>query len=236
MKTIRTGISVAMTLALASLLAGPASAEISFSYAEANYINVDTNLAGRITDTAANTDVRLGTSDDSGFEVGGAWEFYRNVHVFGEYSKAKNDVGITGTVLGVPLNASGDFDVIRWRAGLGYAYPINEVLTAYGQVSYDYIEFDNFDLSDGDGSLNTDDSGAGVEGGLRFAPFEPSELYAYVRYSSVGDFEVDSNSGFSDDILYGFGGRFFVTDRIGLQIGYEVGQIDTLNVGARFTF
>jgi len=227
-------VSAGLTLGLGLLIAGSAAAEISYSYIEADYINVDTNIAARITDT--DVDARVSTSDDSGFQVGGAWEFYRNVHVFGQYSKAKNDFGISGTLFGAPLSVSGDFDVIRWRAGLGYAYPISEVLSAYGQLSYDYIELDNIDLSGSNSDLSGDDSGVGLQGGLRFAPFEPSELFAYVRYSSVGDVEIDSSSEFSDDILYGFGGRYFVTDRIGVQIGYEVGQIDTLNVGARFAF
>jgi hypothetical protein len=227
-------VSAGLTLAIGLLIAGSAAAEISYSYIEADYINVDTNIAARITDT--DVDARIGTSDDNGFQVGGAWEFYRNVHVFGQYSKAKNDFGIGGTLFGAPLSVSGDFDVIRWRAGLGYAYPVSEVLSAYGQLSYDYIELDNIDIPGSNTDLSSDDSGVGLQAGIRFAPFEPSELFAYVRYSSVGDVEIDTSSDFSDDILYGFGARYFVTDRIGVQVGYEAGQIDTLNVGARFTF
>ncbi len=227
------------TLAVFALIlgcfgAGAATAEASYTYLEAEYINVDTDVASRIDDV--DTSARLDTDDDYGFRVAGAWEVYRNWHVFGEYSRAKNDISFSGTVLGTPLNSSGDFDVVRWRAGAGYGYPVNDVLDVYGRLSYDYIEFDSVDLSGVSQSLDTDDSGIGAELGLRFRPFEPLELFTYARYTDVGDVNLGSNNSFDDDTLFGFGARYSITDRIGVQAGYEIGKIDTWAVGARYSF
>lgn len=216
------------------LAAGAAAAEISYTYVEAEYVNIDTDISARIEDV--DTNARLRTDDDGGFRLAGAWELYRNWHVFGDYSRGKNDVDLSGTLLGVPVSSSGDFDVVRWRLGAGYGYSINEVLDVYGRLSYDYIEFDSFDLSGISQSFDTDDSGIGAELGLRFNPFEPVELYTYARYSDVGDVDLGSSNQFDDDTLFGFGARYSITDMIGVQAGYEIGQINTWAVGARFSF
>lgn len=223
-----------LALSLGALGAGPAGAEVSYSYLEAEFINVDADLSSRIEDV--DTSARLGTQDDYGFRVAGAWEVYKAWHVFGEYSRAKNDIDFSGTVLGLPISSSGDFDLVRWRAGAGYGYPVNEVLDVYGRLSYDYVEFDSVDLSGVSQSLDTDDSGIGGELGLRFKPFERVELFGYGRYTSVGDVDLGSSNSFDDDTLFGFGARFSVTELIGVQAGYEVGTIDTWGVGARLTF
>ncbi|MGD8977412.1 MAG: outer membrane beta-barrel protein [Gammaproteobacteria bacterium] len=223
-----------LALSLGALGAGGASAEVSYSYVEADFINVDSDVSSRIEDV--DTSARLDTDDDYGFRIAGAWQVYGNWHLFGEYSKAKNDISFSGTVLGTRINSSGDFDVVRWRAGAGYGYPLNEVVDVYGRLSYDYIEFDSVDLSGVSQSLDTDDSGIGGELGLRFKPFEPVELYTYARYTDVGEVDLGSNNSFDDDTLFGFGARFSFTDMIGVQAGYEVGKIDTWGVGARLTF
>lgn len=230
----RVNASSAVCIVIGCLVAGAAAAEVSYTYLEAEYVNIDTDISARIEDV--DTDARLTTDNDGGFRVAGAWELYRNWHVFGDYSRGKNDVDFSGTVLGASVRASGDFDVVRWRLGAGYAYPVNEVFDVYGRLSYDYIEFDSFSLSGISQSFDTDDNGLGAEAGVRFNPFEPVELFAYGRYTAVGDVDLDSDNQFDDDTLFGFGARYSITDRIGVQAGYEIGKIDTWAVGARYSF
>lgn len=222
-------------LLLAAFLLAPASAtaDVSYTYLELDYVNVDTDLSERVADT--DVDARLKTDDDGGFRLGGSWNFYDNWHVFGEYQQAENDIDIDGTVTGTPINASGDFDVTRWRLGAGYAYPLKPELSLYGRLSYDYIEFDDVDVTGVD-DLDTDDDGLGAEAGVRWFAATPFELQGYVRYTSVGDVETDDEDEFDNDVLVGVSARYYFKDMYGIQAGYEIGEINTFNIGARVQF
>lgn len=229
--------SGACALALGLFAAGPVAAEISYTYVELDYVDIDVDISESVVDT--DVDARLSTDNDGGFRLGGSWQFYDNWHVFGEFSNGENDISIDGTVLGVPASLSGEFDITRWRLGVGYGFPVNEDLSVYGRFSYDYIEFDEFDISglDDDGDLDTDDNGLGVEGGVRWMAAAPFEVQGYVRYTSVGEVDVESEDEFDDDFLFGVGARYYFFDnRLGVQAGYEVGEINTWNIGGRWQF
>lgn len=206
--------------------------EISYNYVEADYISADLDFSERVTDTGV--DARLSTGDDDGFRIGGAWNIYGNWHVFGDYSNADQDVDASGNVGGVDLSASGDFEITRWRAGVGYAWPVNDRWSLYGRVSYDAIEFEDFSFAGADVQIDdTDDDGLGAEAGARWLVADPFELQGWVRYTSVGDVDVDNDDAFDEDLLVGLGARWNINERFGVQAGYETGEIDTWNIGAR---
>lgn len=47
---------------------------------------------------------------------------------------------------------------------------------------------------------------------------------------------ANKNDGLDDDYLFGVTARWFFTPQFALQAGYETGEIDTWNVGARLKF
>lgn len=228
--------SGALALALSSFAAGSALAEISYTYAELDYVNIDADISETMVDDEMST--RLATNDDDGFKLGGAWQFYGNWHLFGEYMAGQNDIDLNADLLGEEFRSSGDFDITRYRAGVGYGHPVSEDLSLYGRISYDYIEFDNVDIDglDDNDIGNTDDSGLGAEGGVRWMVANPFEVNGYARYTAVGKVDTDRDDKFDDDLLLGVNGCYFFNDMFGVEAGYEYGEMSTWSLGARLQF
>jgi opacity protein-like surface antigen len=228
MKTRNMIVALAVAMALGLPLAAGAK-DLSFNYIEANYIDVDVDLSDRFTDEDGT--FSLETDSDSGFQLGGAWEVWERIHLFGEYSTASQDL----TVSDGTLSVTGDFDVTRYRLGAGYALPVSDVMQAYGRASYDYIEFDDFSFG-GQDFGSTDDSGFGAEVGLLWAVMPQLHLQPYVRYTSVGEIDPERSDTFDSDVPVGAQARWFVTDNFAVQAGYEYAEITTWSVGARVAF
>lgn len=234
MKTRNKTVALAVALALGLPLAASAQ-ELSFNYIEANYIDVDVDFSDSFTDVDGT--FSLETDSDSGFQIGGAWEVWERIHLFGEYSTASQDL----TVSDGTQSVTGDFDVTRYRVGAGYALPISDVMSVYGRMSYDYIEFDDFSFGGGGGgdvdvSGSTDDSGFGAELGLLWAVMPQLHLQPYVRYTSVGEINPERSDTFDSDVPVGAQARWFVTENFAVQAGYEYAEIKSWSVGARFAF
>ena len=216
-----------LALAVAAALVMPLAAQArnDFNYLEANYINVDLDFSDTIEEDEF---IFRGKTDaDSGFQVGGSWQFWEQFHLFGEYSDASQDFTLSAD----GMDFKGDFDVIRWRIGVGYAMELSPEFTVYGRVSYDHAELgslkiEGLDLGD------VDDDGLGGELGALWNIGPQFQLQGHVRYSAVGDVIED----FDSDVLFGIAGRWFFMDQFALQAGYEMGEINTWNVGARWTF
>jgi hypothetical protein len=224
------GLPAAMALLLL-VSAGAQAEKLSFNYIEADYQVVDVDVDESVSVGADS--FAFETDDDAGFQVAAAWEFYGHFHLFAAYSQASNDFEGTETIAGSVTTTSGDFDVIRARAGVGYGWPLNDRWSMYSRLTWDYIELDDIDV--GDLSFdNLDDDGVGFEAGLRWLLLPSLELQAYGRYSDVG--KLDDGTGFDDDILGGLQGRWYVTERFAVQAGYEVGDINTFGGGLRFAF
>lgn len=231
--TTRKRAGVCVATMLLTMAWGLQAAELDFNYVEANFINADVDLSETATDGVDT--ITLESDDDYGFQIGGAWQFYENWHVFGEYSQTDQDLSASGTVGGIGISGDGDFDVIRSRLGFGFGWPYNEMWNLYGRASWDYIEFKDVDI-EGANVGDTDDSGFGVEAGARWMPADAFELQGYVRYTSVGDVDVTEDDEFDDDWLGGIQGRWYFTPNWAVQAGYEYGQISSWGAGIRFAF
>jgi hypothetical protein len=219
-----------LALAVAAALAMPAAAaarELNFNYLEVNYLNVDVDFSESFVDNGDS--VSLKTDSDGGFQIGGSWQVWENLHLFGEYAEASQDIKATLVIAGDTFVEEDDFDVIRWRLGVGYAYPVSSILSVYGRLSFDRIEFDF------DGFTDKDD-GLGAEVGALWAAMPQFHLQGYVRYTSVGDWVFEEENKFDSDTLVGVSGRWFVTDAFAVQAGYEVGEINTWSIGLRMGF
>jgi opacity protein-like surface antigen len=218
----------ALAIAIAAALALPAAAHArspDFNYVELNYVYVDVDLSD------VDGDESFKTSADHGFHVGGAFQVWESVHLFGEYSQAGQDFKLTeGT-----FSAKGDFDVVRWRLGVGYSIPLDDMLSVYGRVSWDRAEFKDIKI-EGVNLGSDKDDGVGAEVGLVWAATPQFHVQPYLRYTSVGEVDDFEEDKFNSDFLFGVGARWYVTEQVGLQAGYEYGEIQTFNLGLRFAF
>jgi hypothetical protein len=203
-----------------------------FTYAEggfiAGFVN-DVEESGTFTGNGA---LDLETDSGAGGFIGGAWQFQENLHLFGEYSLAGQDLEVTDGV----VDGEGEFDVVRWRIGVGYAHSLSPTASVYGRLSIDNAELKDFQVDGFNLNASVDDDGIGGEVGVLWTTKEVFHLQGHVRFTSVGEVLAEGSEAFDSDILLGLNGRWFIRPDIALVTGYEFGKITTWNVGERFTF
>jgi len=223
-------------LAVAVALGAPAAAgaqDLSFTYLEggvvAGFVN-DVEEFGPITDNGSTFD--LETDSGVGGFIGGAWQFWENLHLFGEYSTASQDLEVSDGIDTV----EGDFEMVRWRMGVGYGYPFSPTLGFYGRFSLDSTEVKDVQVSGFNLDADVDENGIGGEVGMIWAATPSLHLQGHVRYTSVGDVANEGSDAFDPDILIGLNGRWYFRPDIAVVTGYEFGKITTWNVGVRFSF
>jgi hypothetical protein len=225
-----------LALAVVVALGAPAAAgaqDFSFTYLEGGYIAGfvnDVEDSGTITDNGSTFE--LETDSGGGGFIGGAWQFWGNMHLFGEYSLTSQDLEVSDGIDTV----EGDFDVVRWRIGVGYAYPFSPTMGFYGRLSFDNAEFKDVKVAGFNLDVDADDDGIGAEVGMIWAATPVIHLQGHVRYTSVGEVAGEGSDPFDSDILVGLNGRWYFRPDIALITGYELGKITTWNVGVRFAF
>ena len=229
MNTLHHKIALAAVIALST----PAAAEAQdshFNYIEGGYI------AGFVNDVeeAFTDDGRLELETDSGGGgfIGGAWQVSENIHLFGDYSLAGQELEISDGV----DEGEGEFDVVRWRIGVGYAYPLSSKMNLYGRLSFDNAELKDFSVAGFDLDADVDDNGVGGEVGLLWTATPALHLQGHVRYTSVGEVVTDGSGAFDADTLIGLNGRWYFRPNFAFVTGYEFGKITTWNLGVRYTF
>ncbi|MAL04153.1 MAG: hypothetical protein CL625_07810 [Arenimonas sp.] len=232
MSTRHTVIKLAAVIAL-GVPAAAVAQDSGFSYLEGGFI---TSFVNDVEDSGViagpGSTPQLEADAGGGGFIGGAWEFGQNMHVFGEYSSASQELEAsdgTDTV-------EGEFDVARWRIGVGYAYPVSDTVGLYGRLSYDNTELKNVQVSGFDLGTDADEGGIGGEVGMTWAATPAIQLQGHLRYTSVGDVAGDGSDAFDSDLLVGVNGRWYVRPDLALVAGYEFGKITTVNVGLRFSF
>lgn len=225
-----------LALAVAVALGAPAAAgaqDLSFNYLEGGYIAGfvnDVEQSGTITDNGSTFEIE--TDSGGGGFIGGAWQFRGNMHLFGEYSSTSQDLELSDGI----DTFGGDFDVVRWRVGVGYAYLFSSTASLYGRLSFDNAEFKDVRVAGFNLDADADDDGIGGEVGMIWAATPAFHLQGHVRYTSVGEVATEGSDVFDSDTLVGLSGRWYVRPDIALVTGYEYGAITTWNVGVRFTF
>ena len=224
-----------LALAVAAALGAPVAAgaqDFSFTYLEggfiAGFVN-DVEEAGAIT---GGTPLDLETDAGGGAFIAGAWEFWENMHLFGQYSANSQDLEVSDGIDTV----EGDFDVVQWRIGVGYAYPYSPTVNFYGRLSFDNIEFKDVKVPGFNIDADVDDDGFGGELGMTWAATPTIHLQGHARYTSVGELATDGSASFDSDILLGVTGRWYFRPDIAVVSSYELGKITLWNVGVRFTF
>lgn len=225
-----------IALAVAACLGSPAAAvaqDFSFTYLEGGiltgFVN-DVETSGRF--TGNDGPFELETDADSGGFIGGSWQFWENVHLFGEYSSIGQELEVRdGT-----STLDGDFEVVRWRVGVGYSYPFSSTMAFYGRLSFDNVELKDARVAGVDLDIDADQDGIGGEVGMIWAATPTIHLQGHLRYTPAGGIRAEGADAFESDILVGVNGRWYFRPNIALVTGYEYGKITNVNVGVRFSF
>lgn len=220
---------------IAVSLTGPVMAradDISFTYIEGGivggFVN-DIETSGAVT---GNVPLDLESDADGGVFIGGAWQFGNQMHLFGEYASLGQELEIrSGT-----STVAGEYDVERWRIGVGYQYPVSQTLAYYGRLSFDQLKFKDARAEGFNLNVDADDSGIGAEIGAIWVATPTLHLQGHARYTSVGGIASSGSNPFESDVLVGVNGRWHFLPNIALIAGYEYGKITTLNVGLRLSF
>ncbi len=203
----------------------------SFTYIEGGFI---AGFVNGVEESAAFTDngaFELENDSGGGGFIAGAWQFSENMHLFGEYSSVNQELEISdGTV----TNES-DFDAVRWRIGVGYAYTFSPKVSFYGRLSFDNVEFNDVRVAGVDLNVEGDD-GIGGELGMIWTATQVLHVRGHVRYTSVGEVVAEGSDTIGPDTLLSLNGQWYFRPDIAFITGYEFGAITTWNLGARFTF
>ncbi|HKY23079.1 MAG TPA: hypothetical protein VJM31_17825, partial [Vicinamibacterales bacterium] len=152
---------------MAVALGAPAAAgarDLGFTYLEGGVVAGFVNDVEEFGTDNGNT-LELETDSGSGGFLGGAWQFWENMHLFGEYGLASQDLEVSDGIDTV----EGDFDLVRWRIGVGYAYPFSPTMAFYGRLSFDNAELKDVQVAGFDLDADVDDDGVGGEVGLIWA-------------------------------------------------------------------
>lgn len=217
-------------------LAVPASAgaqEARFSYIEGGVVGGFVNDVGRAgTFTQNGNTLELETDAGGGGFVSGAWQFGERMHVFGEYSSASQDLEVRG---GADI-VEGDFDIVRWRVGVGYAHALSPKTSLYSRLSFDGAELNNLEVGGFNLDASGDEDGIGAEVGVVWAASDAFQLQGHVRYTAVGEIATEASNTFDSDILVGVNGRWYFRPDFALFTSYELGKITTWRLGVRFEF
>lgn len=225
-----------IALAVAAAVGAPAAAgaqDFSFTYLEggitAGFVN-DVETSGTLTGSGG--PLEFETDAGGGGFIGGAWQFSDSFHLFGDYALFGQDLEVSdGTV-----TVEGDFDVVRWRIGIGYAYALSNTTALYGRLSYDSLELRNVQVPGFSLDVDADGDGVGGEVGVQWAATPTFHLQGHVRYTPVGEIATSGSDTLDSDILVGVNARWFFRPNVALVTGYELGKITTWNLGVRYAF
>jgi hypothetical protein len=251
---MRQSVHFVMACSLASLVLGPCSAtatDLPWTYVEGGYVLVDADESVNVENPKQSLVGEVTTDKDSGFYLGGSWRVAKRWHVFATFEDANQKADLDGTVPEGDVSSGGDFDLNRWRLGVGYALPMSERWDLYGRVSLDYsvangVGFARQRVVDPENPEqiqapplpgdDANDTGVGAEIGVRIDLPSRLDGSAWLRYTSVGDlgFDRSYSAEFDSDVLGGVELHWRIGNKFGLEAGYEYGEISTLNLGARF--
>ncbi|MDP5032045.1 MAG: hypothetical protein NWQ54_23905 [Paraglaciecola sp.] len=225
-----------MIMAMIALsFSGPAMAragDIGFTYIEGGIVGGFVNDIETSAAVTGNIPLDLESDADGGGFIGGAWQFGNQMHLFGEYASLGQELEIrSGT-----STVTGEYDVERWRIGVGYQYPVSQTLAYYGRLSLDQLEFKDARAEGFNLDVDANDSGIGAEIGAIWTATPTLHLQGHVRYTAVGGIASSGKDPFESDVLIGLNGRWHFLPNIALVTGYEYGKITTVNVGVRLSF
>ena len=147
------------------------------------------------------TDSKIADDTIDGYELTGSFELPLNIFLQASASQQ-----------------SGDADLTRYRAGVGWHFGFLSRFDAYGILSYETLELE-------DSGADFDDESAAAEVGLRVLLTRSIEVNGRSQWSDNGD----------GDPSLGLGARFYFSGFLSVGARFDTtGDEDTGSIGLRF--
>jgi len=206
--------------------------DIDFTYLEGGIIGGFVNDIETTGTVTGSSPLEVESDANGGWFIGGAWQFSNQMHLFGEYASLGQELEIPSD----SATVAGEYDVVRWRVGVGYRYSFSKMLAYYGRLSFDQLAFKDARAAGFNLDVDADDSGLGAEFGVTWVATSALHLQGHARYTAVGGVASSGRDPFESDVLIGVNGRWHLRPNFAVVAGYEYGKITTLNVGVRLLF
>ena len=220
---------IAAMLLMASSSAAMAQ-DIRYSWFEIAFVQQDVDRAGSFTDSLIGQSIDISAKDGNGIKFRGSVGTWNNWFAFVDFNSSDIDVNALVSNSQGTFPAQDEFDFTAIRGGVGLKWPLTLKTDIYGAVSFDSTDLD-FGSFAGE-NFDADDAGVGAAIGIRSMFRDKVELRANIRYSGVGD--VDLNTGVMDaDTLFGVGFGFELIRGLSITGDYESGQFSSWNIGFR---
>ncbi len=220
---------IAALLFVASSSAAMAQ-DVRYSWFEIGFVQQDVDRAGTLTDSLIGQTVDISAKDGNGIKFRGSVGTWRNLFAFVDFSSSDVDVdAVVSNSLGTFL-AQDEFDFTIVSGGIGLRWPLTLKTDIYGAISYDSMDLDFGSFAGENFDAGEKDVGARI--GIRSMFNDKLELRASVRYSGVGN--VDLNTSVMDaDTLFGVGIGYELIRGLSITGDYESGELSSWNIGFR---
>ena len=204
--------------------------DVRYSWFEIAYVQQDVGRNGTNTDSVIGQTVDVSANDGSGIKFRGSVGTWHNLFAFVDFNSSDIEVNALVSNSQGTFPAQDEFDFTAVSGGVGLRWPLTDSTDIYGALSYDSTDLDfgsfageNFDAGDKD---------VGARLGIRSILKYKLELRASVRYSGVGD--VDLNTGQMDaDTLYSVGIGYELIRGLSISGDFESGEFSSWNIGFR---
>ena len=225
--------SSAKIIAVLLLMAASSSTlaqDVRYSWFDIAFVQQDIGRSGSFTDSLIGQTVDVSATDGNGIKFRGSVGTWHNLFAFVDFNSS--DISVDALVSNAQgqFAAADEFDFTAIRGGVGLKWSLGPRTDVYGAVSYDSTDLDFGSFAGED--IDTNDKKVGATIGIRSMFRDKVELRANVRYSGVGD--VDMNTGVMDaDTLFGVGFGFALIRGLSITGDYESGEFSSLNIGFR---
>ena len=214
------------------IVASPATLaqDVRYSWFEISFVQQDIGKSGSFTDDLIAQTVDVSATDGNGTKFRGSVGTWHNLFAFVDFNSSDINVDASVSNAQGQFAAADEFDFTAIRGGVGLKWSLTPKTDVYGAVSYDSTDLD-FGSFAGE-NFDTNDKKVGATIGIRSMFRDKVELRANVRYSGVGD--VDLNTGVMDaDTLFGVGFGYELIRGLSITGDYESGEFSSWNIGFR---
>ena len=204
--------------------------DVRYSWLDIAFVQQDIGKNGSFTDSLIGQTVDISTTDGNGIKFRGSVGTWHNLFAFVDFNSS--DISVSALVNNAQgqFPAADEFDFTTIRGGVGLKWSLTPKTDVYGAVSYDSTDLDFGSFAGEDFDANDKDVGAII--GIRSMFGDKVELRANVRYSGVGD--VDLNTGVMDtDTLFGAGFGYELIRGLSITGDFESGEFSSWNIGFR---
>ena len=219
-----------VTLVLLSCSAAASAQGVRYSWFDLAVVQQEIDRDAVFVDIPNQQTVSVRASDGSGIKFRGSVGTWHNLFAFVDFNSSDIDVSALVQNPQGSFPAEDEFDFTSTRGGVGVKWSLTPATDVYGAVSYDSVDFDFGSFAGEDFDVGEKDIGGEI--GIRSMITDKLELRAIVRYSSVGDVDLNTLS-FDDDTLYRVGFGYELIRGLSVIGDYESGEFSSWLIGFR---